>query len=1499
MRSKTTSNRAIQCHGGWLKRMVLSFTAVVVMLLAPFTALAGEWNWNYTEMKVQFTNYGDNSTFWAVGNGPVKTINKQNLQLIEGASQTQNLMLEGYFAVSGNLSGTQKWIIGSHNTYGKGLYHNHNGNRYLSVLHLSAGDKVNIVYSGTGAIKIVTNPNGETGSTVSSGQDITLQNDGDLDLEVGKANVWIQSITIKFSKTQLIQNKDVYGNVVVPEGNIDGYPYYRYRLSSRWFSEPTIRGNNVTYTVENYTSDNCKNPTGKEVAIAGSTTVNGNQVFDLMFKNEGWCKVTAKTGNLQQSYLVECWDNEAYYTVKYVEGQGMTYKLEKDPEITDDYQQGGVLKNRVVTAVPGITVKFGIPIHTSYDLNTNKPNGPENTDNALQPNTCVVGAIEDPNHSGTTHMVSYIYGDDGWWDRWPHDNYHWPQQGTYYVFKATADGILRLGGYKGGKDGSVYIINLSNPFASDARTTLFAEGTDIGYYDYTEGIPLKAGDHYALHGTSNDDGKWAFFGLEWFAFETNIKMTETYGVSDKTGYEIVQNNRTFDSRETFTSNSEGSTSGLKAQIVDKKGTVNNDASVSFNSNGTLHFTNVSFSNENKDKAGGALKVRIFVSNDNSWQEGEAYMDYVMTIPYGNHIWDFRQTVYQTQNHDGTAPTRLLPGDYSYTPQALVSMMAANGDDWSRVYKVHQRADGKWTQLISPILSARGSVVGNNAFYMDNTNGLIFLTGSESFGAEETQNQNGSEYVEYHGLKNIDDDVEYYYDWKTVTGADKVWIKGDNSSILFPGVKAGQYIRIYTYRHADNRGETFKAKNLIDLDDVPYDYNTTFKMRGFGSGSVGLAYQGDNMRGCAIFRVPKDYQPTNDPDALPRLTLCDIGWAQIFRIEILDEYKPDLMLTSHTLESTATDDQNKIDEDLPIEYDSEASSIVIRVNKNGVATPVKKGFRAISANTGCQNANTCEYKVFADNQGDVEESRVLWNSSRSTYNALILTFKKGNGLVRLVQREKVNTNSATTTTDPNGVQGYVIDKNEYYIAYGELQEKTYPYTWDFTTYNLYQGNSTTKTDLGNTTAGAYGNWNADGEDTEGNTFGQHHKEVVNFDLNNYAHVADNTKQLFAQGAQLASKNTAISETEGLGVRRPYGEGRKFYYMESHTEKDASGKDITIYEVKSRDYKSYDLEDNGISLDGQYMTGVGEVTIPTVDAGMYVFVKSKNEPTVSANVAKVSKYDSHVNNFVLENGVRVYKVNTQGDVVLTFANADDVQKIGVTDQFKQIVNTAGKTTESRAIAIDYKQTNSFVGIDMHAYRAFQYEDNNDGSTGTIKTEEVGPAAANQGFLLFSEGEVKNNGNVSCPLFVPAVNNYPETFSSNNNKLVANVTASTCPASTDDNYYYVFTNIYYDSEEEQHTSSKYSFYKVNEAGTLKANMAYLQLSPGSDNVGYTSEYVFLYNDESELNGIEELDLLNGVEEFDGMAPVFYNLNGVRMNGTPSQRGIYIVNGKKVYVK
>ena len=102
--------------------------------------------------------------------------------------------------------------------------------------------------------------------------------------------------------------------------------------------------------------------------------------------------------------------------------------------------------------------------------------------------------------------------------------------------------------------------------------------------------------------------------------------------------------------------------------------------------------------------GGAIKVTLANGTGDDIQT----IDYVMTIPYGQHVWDFRRTAdHSTSN----------PADRSYSETELVTMMNNNGTDWNRVYGVAHKTNGAWDDDSpkNPIMAARSSVNGNNAF----------------------------------------------------------------------------------------------------------------------------------------------------------------------------------------------------------------------------------------------------------------------------------------------------------------------------------------------------------------------------------------------------------------------------------------------------------------------------------------------------------------------------------------------------------------------------------------------------------------------------------------------------------------------------------------------------------------------------------------------------------------------------------------------------------------
>ena len=1384
----------------------------------------------------------------------------------------------------------------------------------LSIMNLFQGDWVKIFYwSGTGKKPQIksNNTNVEKDTYISSGDPnnggqgiVTMTSNGSMDFSIPNG-MFITKIEVFHQKNNRIAfSTDRQEN----EG------YYLCRLSSRGFKEPTLSvypsNANVTYTVETYDGFNSNTILPDEYHKVAMMNTGKDKKGDVMFKNLGWCKVTATANGQSASYWVECWDNEAHGELQ---ADGITYKLVKvkdgEGNLLPDDQQGGVLKERVVTAVPGIEMKFGIPAHDEYDYSNNSNGIPnpewaqahDNSDNHFQPNTTVVYRQV---VNGVEHMVSFTNDNAGWWDRYPHNNYTWPHQGTFYQFKASAKGKLKVGGYKSQASGSVYTVNLNN---TNDRNTFIQQNDPVGFYVSGE-IEMQPGDIYMLHGEADQYGtdgeKWAPFLLEWFSFESDVKLSAEWGVAANTGYDIG-NGGSVTSRETITGASNATCT------VTCKGNIQS-ATASIDGSGHIVFSDIQFKSTEKDKMGGAMKVDIAI--------GTSILTYYFTIPYGQHVWDFRRTV----DHSLTAP-----GDYSYSEEDLITMMKNNTEDWTRVYKVHRRENGKWTELKDPIMAARSAIAGNNAFYMDNTNGLAFVTSQPaSFGAGETINNTS-------GYSSMSQDDQYYLNYTSTSGGDLVWMQG-TSTIYFPGVKAGQYIKVYHYRHADGKGETFSAKNFVDLDGEAYIPTEKFILHGMWESRVAgpnangrvSGHTGDYMLGAAIFRVPSDYSATNDISAIPSLTLTDDGWAQIYKIEISDAYKPDLIMTTEVNGSEA-----------PIVNDGLNSSVVVRV-KNGVAQPVTVVHNAYVSNTGCQNANTCDYEVEADPGVNVTVSKD--KLSGGWYNKLTITYNGGYGLVKIIQRERV-INSNTISS-----HSYVIDKKEYFISVGQLTEQAYPYTWDFSTHNMYQRSSTTKSNLANSMTGNAGSW-----------------ENVNSENGKYTQLivgeqkmgkGDNTtdpfqelfidKPLFAQGGELIVGNQVMAEGKGLGLRLPYASEQVLFPRVS-SEAYSSEEDKKLYaEVfTDRYYKVYDIT-KSVMVDGNCLTGAEEFTIPSVDNGMYIFVMANKAPYSIEGAEAVTVEDGVADGkFHIANNVYLYKkTDAKGDVVLNFATDAKVEKIGVTNIEKSI-NKLGYATESRNHSIDHTYTGEFTQDDANAYAITTYEGETyvyKGYPEVKKSEnEVTVVPANTGVVLY---KANADAKVSVPLFYPACNNETPTDDDINtlkdNWMYPNVESLEHTEETqkweekdEDCTKFIMTTKYYTynktsgSFSEQKTSTVEAFYRMiidkNQAtaavhNTIGANKAYLLIptaklpkalwngGTGEGKPGFAKNVIFI-----DLEDVENADADSNGETtaidsaiVDGASnsmeqKVYFSIDGIRIEGKPTKKGVYICNGKKVYVK
>ena len=667
------------------------------------------------------------------------------------------------------------------------------------------------------------------------------------------------------------------------------------------------------------------------------------------------------------------------------------------------------------------------------------------------------------------------------------------------------------------------------------------------------------------------------------------------------------------------------------------------------------------------------------------------------------------------------------------------------------------------------------VDGDNALYIPATEGLQFTCNANTFGLNHSSAKPNDRHVSFKG-NNTHDNV-----------------------LTIPQLKQGDYVTIWwnPYSSGDdsgngNAGSTFRVDNATDLIGKPITNSfSTTSIQGFSKDGA--------PRGQVTFRA----RYNGDMN----FYIQDNGWNNIYKIRVSRNYATDLRLSENA---------NK--------------GVNAANNNNFVLAGDTVPFKGAAGHTYSQSARTPQYTVTKEgnfNDNDVEVTMPSWKSGGGvTYVDLKLKVNGGTG------------NILVTQDICYGDDKYVLDRSETYLAVGKRKQQTYPYTWDFTDYNMDKASDKTVSHLSQTTGGAYGSWKDNALNVYTSVASPSRLSGYNVD-----------KPLFANGSQLTYSTTTIRETEGLGVTLP------------GTGADYNGK---------------------VSLDGTSLSFAkgSTLTIPNVDADMYVFVKADNAPTVTNATLKTPESVA-----TLPSDVYCYNVATTGDVALSFPNDTKVEKIGVTNIFKAISGMA--TSESRDCAIDYSQTGVFTSMGLKTYIATQYADGT-GDMGTLNLHEVTAINGNTGLLVYKN--LANGQTIetqkSFPLFVPAINITP---SNNKGILTAHVQSGTVLGSDASTLRYVFTNKYYHHGSSEQQTGDYLFYRVEQSGTLAANKAYLELSRSSA----PKEFVVMSFDDIPT-GIDTPQIT--VKPSDG---AYYTLQGMRVNGRPTRPGIYINNGKKVIVR
>ena len=928
---------------------------------------------------------------------------------------------------------------------------------------------------------------------------------------------------------------------------------------------------------------------------------------------------------------------------------------------------------------------------------------------------------------------------------------------------------------------------------------------------------------------------------------------------------------------------------------------NNNGSPSLSGNGSWGTATVNFSKADPSSSKGGAIVVWF-----DWGYGDHRDFCVINVPSKctegeDLVWDLRTVKGPTNSNN--SDTRLW-----YQNMIYGNFEKAINSEWVTKYKVRQ-VDSDPHYFNGPAFAAKEVVSGNNAYYIPETAGLIIDTKDrkESFGVSCGKPESITDQVFYESTSPVDYVNSCTYSFPSfgndnnprgTAGSGKV-------KLTIPNLKKGWYVKLYWARHADNAGHLFTASNVTDLNGQYI--NSSFSI-------TGSWVHHNEYVGPTTFIV-------NDNGDVSFELQTNNGWTDLYKIVVSENYSTDMKIVEvESIDEANSNTPQGSRSDWAINTETDHVTLIGDETKTKI-------YSGISGEVLCHNAVSPEFRTEKEGNVTYTANTVQWTrEGKTSYNLLKLKVTGGYGNIKIIQEMKRD--------------GYVLDKKEQWIAVGHVTPQTYPYTWEFTSYNMND----------KFCAGTYINM--------ASTMWFNYKWYGYYDLDQQGY--DGTYRM----------HTYITEDGSLekNLLKPlFAQGSQYAYAtESKVPQDVpeyAGLGMTLEGIGPKGNNDAYFGYNKGCGHG-WLWGIKELLIPAVDDGMTVYIQTErgSNPTfeieggtmkdndydpaaAGENILVEKKFDQESDSYVDDKiNTYVYGFTVKADVNgnktnVRVKNLDPTKRIfriGVTDIRKDI-NKFGYATESRDRDIDHMMTGFLTIADAHAYFAESFTTNPDMETGqdpigfvklvkAVKTEteididrgsiygsgktidldyECIPAGT--GVVLYSE-KVKNAGkekSTNIPLFVRAM--HVVSTSTSDNLLVANVTSNNIGGTAKKDY--ILTNIYQHRQnlnvnlEGSGTEEKIGFYRA-QPGELGANKAYLNL----DNVTSSSAKLVLFSffdDEEEdihngiTTGIEDAthQMDNGQWTMDNAE--WYNLNGQKLNGMPSSSGLYIVNGKKVLVK
>ncbi len=1452
-------------------------------------------------------NEGDISGLYSAG---TTTIDETTVTILDFTSNNATVSYprntshpDNRFGVVDTFSGnSNKWFLRN-----GGLYAYWSGNKDFYILDLHNGDKVTMIFnnstSGAGQTYIKSNNTNVTaGTQMDSGTAYTITADGPLQLSVGRYT-YIETISIQREGSPALSFS--------PSSTT-------YELTSLNFTEPTLitqpSGVGVTYS----SSD----PTIAKPAADG----------DIMFIKPGTVNIIATAVIGGQSY-------SAQYSVVVKAGDALFTMSDESTGVFADInpysgsENAGVLATPVITTVPLMKMTFG--------------NGS---------NTVLV---TDYGNSSDPYLASMILDEDGWQHMSytvDENNRVLPSQGTFYKFEPAIGGQLTIRGQRrSGKNNTIVLVD-----ASDTQTTTGIINTvdKSGNYTLTaNGNAIAAGTTVNLVNSSDNSDVLATItfgvngGADFKAPSSDESVTGYTAFTEGNGENGTANGGTL---YIIKPNYSGEIEVAVVLNADKKFYVlEDDVALSDDYNGKtktekyygtfkfpvtkgktykvyctgskLGFYGCSFSpirsypvvkeytfsnGDTVDEAAVTLTgghTYYLYGNNTSTNGGERQVFYLHGFTYTT---DFKFP-YRGVVMDGRSNTVDGLGYYHVASANTYTATASTGVSYSIEYK---DKDGKTQETTATVNSSgvvnniseagsyivTASVESNGQTYKTyyvltvpytlesaSTEKISWKFNGGMMETKEQLNTNADEWAVYYKVRRYNNQTRALEYLNVPVRANGISVLGDNAryfdntaGLLFKAnahdfgttsndlqedatlseklkadpttLENNNYITIFngTSMTIPNlkAGQYVRVKwsrysqnngDQVTVNNVT-DLNGTNMSGQSISIGAGARVQDNGGTGYHEFKVAADGDVT--------FTASQDGWINIYEVDVANQFIP-TNLRLQTVDNTQA---------------GSSPSTLSYIRRNTGGSTVTNEYSTVYGRIQSQSNVGISYYIKGDPNNNATGSRTgtLSTSNCTVSNNTLNLGATGHGRFTLVQEGKVDGT-------------YVLDRNEYEIKVYEYDyaPQTYPHTWNLE--NMSDATDTAlSTESGWTDAnGNYRNWTSAGEN----------KYQLTLEPENL--IAWNTK------AAIGGEATAISELNGLGIRPA---------DITKTNSIVLGSNNTGIELSSTEPQI--------------------LTVPSVASGAtaYIRVKNGSNPSVTAKYADGTEVTP---NTIVDddNGYSTYSVAGAGKDIDFYLADVTVMQSAVSKDTKTI-SAAGYATEARDYPVDYTMTKTLTGDDYIAYKITGVSDNK-----VIATHvEYVPAGA--GVMI--------TGNVTAqterPIFTTDVNR--TTNNMEDNLLIGLLSATAVDQSTTDGnntyYNYILANKgrkVIEDDNGVHTAGEeitgLGYYLLYKQGTilgdnntystkaLKANSAYLRLSSfmarpqelnsGSSTPAMSPQFCFFLGgmNDDETTDIEAIPI-NSSDLIRGEEGVYYTLQGVRVT-TPAKGNLYILNGKKVFIK